>query len=168
MPPVPRMCVSVQAGEPEASPLRQEQELSFRLRPAIPRFPGDRETPNRRQSPRSKPPTRSPPLPPHAAPPCCWAVGELELQAAERERGAPAGEPQSARHPKLAGAAGPPTLAGCPSPGAPTVLASGSSWASHEELTPRSPNPGEPATVPSSAAAAAGAAWSSWGSCSAS
>ncbi|XP_069418290.1 metabotropic glutamate receptor 7 [Ovis canadensis] len=51
MPPVPRMCVSVQAGEPEASTLRQEQEFSFRLRPAIPRFPGDRETPNRRQPP---------------------------------------------------------------------------------------------------------------------
>ena len=60
MPPVPRMCVSVQAGEPEASTLRQEQEFSFRLRPAIPRFPGDRETPNRRQHP---PPSR-PPFPP--------------------------------------------------------------------------------------------------------
>ncbi|KAM7229986.1 hypothetical protein CapIbe_018703 [Capra ibex] len=70
MPPVPRMCVSVQAGEPEASTLRQEQEFSFRLRPAIPRFPGDRETPNRRQHPPPQAAHPFPPLPPHAAPPC--------------------------------------------------------------------------------------------------
>ncbi|XP_007451183.1 PREDICTED: metabotropic glutamate receptor 7-like, partial [Lipotes vexillifer] len=59
----------------------------------------------------------------------CWAVGELELQATEREleRGAPAGEPESARRPKLAGAAAAP-----PSPAA----------------LPRAPPPSSPAGDP--------------------
>lgn len=91
--------------------------------------------------------------------PQCWAVEELQRPARERPRRAPAGEPKSARHPKLAGAAGPPTLSGRPSPGAPTLRDSRSLRAFPEELIPRSPDPGEPATAPFSAAAAkAGAA----------
>nr|XP_060149304.1 uncharacterized protein LOC115850909 [Globicephala melas] len=109
------MCVWVQAGERAASTVRPKQELSLRLRPAIPRFPGDLETPNRRE------PNAHLKRQPSSLSPQCWAVGELELQATEREleRGALAGEPKSARRPKLAGAAGPPHPRRLPFPGRP-------------------------------------------------
>ncbi|XP_033711926.2 uncharacterized protein [Tursiops truncatus] len=64
------MCVWVQAGERAAATVRPKQELSLRLRPAIPRFPGDLETPNRRYSPPTAAHPFPPPLPQHAAPPC--------------------------------------------------------------------------------------------------
>ncbi|XP_055414563.1 metabotropic glutamate receptor 7-like [Bubalus kerabau] len=98
MPPVPRMCVSVKAGKPEASTLRQEQEFSFRLGSAIPRFPGDRETPNRRQPPRPAP--SRPPIPPFTSSRSpslllgCWRARAANRGARARARRAGRGTPE--------------------------------------------------------------------------
>lgn len=98
----------------------------------------------------------------------CWRARAASRRPQARRTGRRTRErtePQSGRR------HGTPNLSGRSSPGAPTFRACRSLWASPEDLTLRGPDPGEPATIPSSAAATtagAGAAWSSWGSCSAS